>query len=125
MKILKVGWGLRHCEGWGLLVPRGLYGWGGFGGSGGHKNMGFKNLLNILTLQFLSGTLRMRLALPMCQPSLLGNPCCTFIEDSCLLETAMPSHYLLIILLSLTDSSLEAIPDNNFMMRRDCLMLFK
>ena len=32
----KVGWGLRPCEGWGLLVPRGLYGWGGFGGSGKH-----------------------------------------------------------------------------------------
>jgi len=30
---IEVGWGLRHCEGWGLLVPRGLYGWGGFGGS--------------------------------------------------------------------------------------------
>jgi len=30
---IEVGWGLRPCEGWGLLVPRGLYGWGGFGGS--------------------------------------------------------------------------------------------
>jgi len=30
---MEVGWGLRPCEGWGLLVPRGLYGWGGFGGS--------------------------------------------------------------------------------------------
>ena len=41
-----MGWGLRPCEGWGLLVPRGLYGWGGFGGSGG-ENMGIKNLIFI------------------------------------------------------------------------------
>ena len=49
-----------------------------------HSAMGFRNLLRIFLMQFLSGTLRMRLALPMCQPNLLGNPCCTFLEDSCL-----------------------------------------
>ena len=39
--------------------------------------MGLKNLLNILILQFLSGILRMKLALLMCQPTFLGNTSCT------------------------------------------------